>query len=316
MRKKSQNKSLWLIICLVAILGIGVGIINVGKAQQVPSEMDKLVNFYDELNGNTEAFVAGLEYLGDQVEEMFGAGSRMVNGLSTDTTSPSAGEVRTTTLTVTGDSTFAGDLTTGSSATIDFTNSTNTPGEHTYSTLYGALAAPTASSTATGDGNTDSMVLYSWINTGAAVECTGARVGGLSTLGTDYAASAGTTTCILSTASTCGDGTNSWTVSSTDTVLASTTLAIAYNSNNANTVMIDRVAAGNTTPTASGLLTTGNAWGSWYSTTTYSITGPSDWFPIQNSEALVVSVKYYDASTTWATISDFAGWFSADCRLQ
>ena len=46
-------------------------------------------------------------YYFPQVQQILGSGTRFVNGLSTDSTSPSAGEVRTTTLTVTATTTLS-----------------------------------------------------------------------------------------------------------------------------------------------------------------------------------------------------------------
>ena len=59
---------------------------------------------------------SALQDLGDQI---LGAGSRFVNGLSTDTTSPSAGEVRTATLTATATTTLQ-EITRGSKFTKTF----------------------------------------------------------------------------------------------------------------------------------------------------------------------------------------------------
>ena len=77
--------------------------------------------------------VSGLYFKGGS--NLFGGGTRMVNGLSTDTTSPSAGQVRTTTLTVT------------SSAVIGTNGSTISELKGTTCDLIGTDASQTASTT-------------------------------------------------------------------------------------------------------------------------------------------------------------------------
>lgn len=81
-------------------------------------------------------FTAGL--VGNQ-SALFGAtGTRMPNGISADSTSPIAGEVRSTTLTTTGAATISGAVTFGSTLNLPtgmnviasstpFTSATNTP---------------------------------------------------------------------------------------------------------------------------------------------------------------------------------------------
>lgn len=58
-------------------------------------------------------------YFSPKVVSVLGSGTRFPNGLSADSTSPVAGEVRGTTLTTTGAGTFGGNVTvtTGASAT-------------------------------------------------------------------------------------------------------------------------------------------------------------------------------------------------------
>ena len=67
------------------------------------------------------ALVLGL--VGNNQPDNLGSGTRFQNGISTDSTSPTAGQVRTTTLTTTGAATFGGDVTvtTSNSATSSIT---------------------------------------------------------------------------------------------------------------------------------------------------------------------------------------------------
>jgi len=55
---------------------------------------------------------------GNQSDSLGASGTRFPNGLSTDTTSPAFGEVRTTDLTVTDDATITDDLTVSSDTTV------------------------------------------------------------------------------------------------------------------------------------------------------------------------------------------------------
>lgn len=76
---------------------------------------------------NTVAIVVIAVLLMVGNNQPLGGGTRMIHGLSTDSTSPSSGEVRTTTLTVTGASTLSSTLgvtaTTTLSDTVNFNNS-------------------------------------------------------------------------------------------------------------------------------------------------------------------------------------------------
>jgi len=63
-------------------------------------------------------FFGGTKTIVKEVPQDYGAGgTRFPNGLSTDSTSPSAGQLRTSTLTVTGASTLTGAVAVGSSGT-------------------------------------------------------------------------------------------------------------------------------------------------------------------------------------------------------
>lgn len=54
----------------------------------------------------------------NQSDQTLAGGTRLVHGISTDSTSPSTGEVRTATLTVTGATTIAGSLTVSATSTL------------------------------------------------------------------------------------------------------------------------------------------------------------------------------------------------------
>lgn len=105
-------------LLLAAVLLVLVGGQSVLRAV---SDLGTVINNYAE----------GGIVLGGSDEPAFGAsGTRFPNGLSTDSTSPSAGQVRTTTLTVTGTSTLQ-EITLGSnySKALTFTAAaTSTPG--------------------------------------------------------------------------------------------------------------------------------------------------------------------------------------------
>ena len=71
------------VIAILALVIAGVAIFKGGEVKLTDEQLEKLAN-----------------------QVVLGGGTRFVNGLSTDTTSPSAGEVRTTTLTVTATTTL------------------------------------------------------------------------------------------------------------------------------------------------------------------------------------------------------------------
>lgn len=76
MKKKFQNKSLLIIgIVLVVIVGVGFTVLQVGKAQVAKSKVTELTELANAVGGDKEAFMAGLDYLGNQIGEMFGSGN-------------------------------------------------------------------------------------------------------------------------------------------------------------------------------------------------------------------------------------------------
>lgn len=103
----------------------------------------------------TLAFIAillGISALvgGNQSESKVAGGTRFINGISTDTTSPNAGQIRGTTLTITGDSTVSGgtlNITTANTATSTliagcwqfYATSTATPHNFQASTTPGTM---------------------------------------------------------------------------------------------------------------------------------------------------------------------------------
>lgn len=129
MNKFIQKKSLWLVVSIIVVVGL-VSIAQIGKAQVEKSKIAELNELAVTLN-NADAFMAGMAYLVQGASEMFGAsGSRYPNGISADTTSPSAGEVRGTTLTITGTTTLQ-EVALGSRYTDSLTftaGATTTPG--------------------------------------------------------------------------------------------------------------------------------------------------------------------------------------------
>lgn len=96
MIKFNENKSLWVAIILVGVMSIGL-----------------LVNAYSGTSGTVfegDCVNCILGGQSEQLEGMLGAsGSRFPNGISANSTSPSAGEVRGTTLAITSTSAFTGD---------------------------------------------------------------------------------------------------------------------------------------------------------------------------------------------------------------
>lgn len=102
MKDKMKSLALWLVI---GVLGVGaVGSVALALTGNFPIGIE---------NCNNCSFV--VEKAKDVVEGVLGAsGSRFPNGISADSTSPSAGQVRGTTLTVTDDATVSGDTRTAS----------------------------------------------------------------------------------------------------------------------------------------------------------------------------------------------------------
>jgi len=133
MSKSNKNKSLWSIGVVVIVVIVIAGVANIGRAQLAKSEVAELTELAQSLN-NADAFMVGVNYLtglgGSDILGSSGRGSRFPNGISADTTSPSTGEVRGTTLTITGTSTVQS-VAMGSnfSETLTFTAAaTTTPG--------------------------------------------------------------------------------------------------------------------------------------------------------------------------------------------
>ena len=139
MKKKNSKKSLLIIsIALVALIAV-TGIVQIGKAQVEKSKVAELTELAATLN-NADAFIAGLDYLSGQISGMFGSGTRYPNGLSADTTSPIAGEVRGITFTSTGAVVFSGSLTSGggeyATTSRDATHTLTSADLSAYSYIY------------------------------------------------------------------------------------------------------------------------------------------------------------------------------------
>lgn len=123
-------------------------------------------------------------------EQRAGSGSRYQNGLSTDSTLPSAGEVRTTTLTVTGVSTLTGAVTT-SAETITANGVTETRKRTTMTTSTTtpcALQSPSATTTLM-----SASVSFTTSSTSASIITIAKAASAFATtsqIGTDYAVGA------------------------------------------------------------------------------------------------------------------------------
>ncbi len=83
----------------------------------------KIMNFLNHNWVNTALIVVVLilVLVGNNQPDDLGAGTRFPNGISADTTSPSAGQVRGTTQTITGASTLSGTVTMSGAATVGTT---------------------------------------------------------------------------------------------------------------------------------------------------------------------------------------------------
>lgn len=114
-------------VALIAILAVGALLVS-GNNQQVDAneggsvsinlEFSEIMLLVKTLMGSEEAT--------QSEEAMLGSGTRYPNGISADTTSPSSGEVRGTTLTITGATTFGGLMTLNAGQLKSYTNSTST----------------------------------------------------------------------------------------------------------------------------------------------------------------------------------------------
>lgn len=113
MEKSKINLSSWLVIGVLGVLGIGTAVFALSGAN---------ITF----QGNCVDCFAGSDSSGVSGDESFGGGTRHPNGLSADSTSPSAGEVRGTTLTATGATTLTGVVSAGTSIGINATNTATT----------------------------------------------------------------------------------------------------------------------------------------------------------------------------------------------
>ena len=100
--------------------------------------------------------ILGYWLVGNSADSL-GGGTRFPNGISADTTSPSAGQVRGTTLTITGASTFSG--------TLSNTAATSTLGclriyQSGATTVSSSTFYLMASTTAGGGGSGGSFILF------------------------------------------------------------------------------------------------------------------------------------------------------------
>lgn len=119
--EKMKSLVKWLAIGVLGVLAVSsVAFAFSGSAQNV-AESGATINVYNQGQG-----------IGSAEEEVLGAsGSRFPNGISADSTSPSAGQVRGTTLTITG-AVSTGAVTASGVQTLDagqlrsYTNSTST----------------------------------------------------------------------------------------------------------------------------------------------------------------------------------------------
>lgn len=106
-----------LVVAMMLIVGVG------GNDQ---SSLDKL-NSLDKKVGNLENSVMKLGKAFEGISAYLGAGTRFTNGISADSTSPSAGEVRGTTLTITDDAAITDNATIGGTLVVSETlNSSKT----------------------------------------------------------------------------------------------------------------------------------------------------------------------------------------------
>jgi hypothetical protein len=133
--KKNRNSKKSLLFGGIAMLVIVsvLGVFQIGKAQLTKSQVEELTDLARAVNGDKEVMLSAIQFLGDAVGVNFGVGetgTRFPYGISADSTSPIAGEVRGTTLTITGTTTVQ-EITIGSrfSESLTFTaGSTTTPG--------------------------------------------------------------------------------------------------------------------------------------------------------------------------------------------
>jgi len=194
--KNSQFKllSLWLVIAVVSVFAIGsIVVAYTGYTNRVIEN----VEVYNE---------AGQGVVNSDLEDaVFSAtGSRFPNGISTDSTSPNAGQIRGTLLTVTA------------SSTID----------QLYHTVQIDLDFAQATSSAVGS---TTLILGSERYTGPDLVCSlsgdGAFMGwdGLIPYTATYRLT--TTTCQTAQSTTCGDGVTSFTATTSQGLITGTELA-------------------------------------------------------------------------------------------
>lgn len=174
-RSNAKLLSLWLVIGAVGLVGIA-SVFTVTLASAEKSQLAELTEFANSVGGDASVVSQALSYLGGLAGDMLGAsGSRFPNGISADNTSPIPGEVRGTTLTITGTSTI-NNLGLGAN--------------------YSKVLTFTAAATTTPGG------LFSIQNTGVAQICTvaqldittGSTVGGLAGTGAPFTFSIATST--------------------------------------------------------------------------------------------------------------------------
>lgn len=187
--KKGNYKVMAVVICLALAIGL-FQVISIGKAQEAKSDVAELTELSNSLKGNSDAFVAGIKYLATKSGEMLG-------GVTWDD------EIFQNDVTVKGDLTVDGYI----SNTID-------------------LELNFDQATTTAVGNT-TLVLGKWQNTtGKSLVCSlggegvVADIQGVIPWKADL--NVATTTCLVA-GTTCGDGTTSFTATTSKGLLTETT---------------------------------------------------------------------------------------------
>lgn len=97
--EKMKSLSLWLVVGVLGVLGIGSAALALTGNFPIGIE-----------SCNNCSFSVGYEVQEDLGEVLGASGTRFPNGLSVDSTSPSAGEIRGTDLTITDDAVVSDDL--------------------------------------------------------------------------------------------------------------------------------------------------------------------------------------------------------------
>ena len=124
-----KNRQKWVTVGVVALVLV-FAVTLTGRAQQ-HNRVAELTELANALDGNINAYEMSLEFLGSLGEDLFSAsGTRFPNGISADSTSPVAGQVRGTIMSITGTTTVQ-EISYGSrySSSLTFTaGATTTPG--------------------------------------------------------------------------------------------------------------------------------------------------------------------------------------------